>query len=94
MIEAIKIVVEVARLSPFPMGKFGVSFCKKDHVEISPPIFPNITFVPIAEERAVSDTTFAETWALHRAPNENAPLAIMKVAPYRMCGEVLARNMI
>jgi len=42
---------------------------------------PNITFVPMAEARAVSDSTFAETWALHSAPNEKAPAVMRNVAP-------------
>ena len=35
----------------------------------------------IAEERAVSEITFAETCALHSAPNEKAPIAIKNDAP-------------
>jgi hypothetical protein len=40
-----------------------------------------MTFVAIAAERAVSETTFAATCALQRAPKLKAPEAIMKVAP-------------
>jgi hypothetical protein len=40
-----------------------------------------MTTVPIAEARAVSETTLAEAWALHRAPKEKAPDAMIKVAP-------------
>lgn len=74
-------VLLVARLSPFPILKFGASLGKKLHVEIKPPIFPNMTTVPMADARAVSVTTLAEAWALHSAPKEKAPLAMMKVAP-------------
>ncbi len=35
----------------------------------------------MAAEREVSETTFAEPWALHSAPKENAPMAIKNVAP-------------
>jgi hypothetical protein len=42
---------------------------------------PNITFVPMAEARAVSESTFAETWALQSAPKEKAPAVIKNVAP-------------
>jgi hypothetical protein len=35
----------------------------------------------MAAERAVSETTFAATWALQRAPKLKAPLAMRKVAP-------------
>ena len=50
-------------------------------------------YLPIADARAVSDTTLAEPCALHSAPNENAPDAMRKVAPYRTCPSVLAKNM-
>jgi hypothetical protein len=40
-----------------------------------------MTTVPIAEARAVSDTTLAEAWALQSAPKEKAPEAMRKVAP-------------
>jgi hypothetical protein len=50
-------------------------------VAIRPPIFPNMTLVPMALERAVSDTTFALTSALVKDPKANAPEAMMKVAP-------------
>ena len=56
-----RIRLDVARLRPLPMGKLGPSPGKKDQVEIRPPMFPNMTFVPMADERAVSETTFAET---------------------------------
>jgi FtsZ-interacting cell division protein ZipA len=59
----------------------GPSVEMNDQVEMSPPMLPSITFSPIAEERAVSETTFAETWELVRAPKEKAPVVIMKVAP-------------
>ena len=48
---------------------------------INPPIFPIMTVVEIAADRAVSDTTLAEDCALHNAPNENAPNAIRNEAP-------------
>ncbi len=86
------VAVEVARFSPLPMGKFGASVGGKDHVDINPPMFPIMTVVPIAAERAVSDTTFAEDCALQRAPNENAPSAMRKEAPYRECGSSVARK--
>ena len=53
-----------------------------------------MTFVAIADARDVSETTFAETWAFVSAPKEKAPLAMRKVAPYRACESVVARNMI
>lgn len=55
-------------------------------------MLPNMTTVPMAEARAVSDTTFAEACALQRAPNEKAPEAIRKVAPYRTMAARLPRN--
>lgn len=55
-------------------------------------MLPNITFMPIAPDLAVSETTLADTCALQRAPNENAPLVIKKVAPYRTCGLSEAKN--
>jgi hypothetical protein len=50
--------------------------------------------VPIAEDFAVSEITFADTCAAHRAPRGKAPQAIIKVAPYLTILSVLARNMI
>lgn len=88
-----KVVLEVARFSPLPIGKFGASKGKNDHVEINPPILPIMTVVPIAAERAVSDTTLAEDCALHRAPNEKAPRAMRNEAPYRACGSSVPRKM-
>ena len=85
-----KVALEVARFRPLPIGKFGASVGGKDHVEIKPPMLPIITVVPIAAERAVSETTFAEDCALQRAPNENAPSAIRNEAPYRACGSSVA----
>jgi hypothetical protein len=98
--EVMRMTEDVARLSPLPMRKLGASEGKNDHVEISPPMFPNMTFlqelvradvatsiagdltyVPMALDRAVSETTLAATWALQRAPNAKAPDAMMKVAP-------------
>jgi hypothetical protein len=40
-----------------------------------------MTTVPMAEARAVSETTLADACALQSAPNEKAPDAMMKVAP-------------
>lgn len=88
------VVLDVARFNPFPIGKFGASNGRNDQVEINPPIFPIITVVPIAAERAVSDTTLAEDCALHSAPNENAPRAMRNDAPYRAFGSSVARKMI
>ena len=48
---------------------------------ISPPRLPIMTVVDMAADRAVSDITFADDWALHNAPNENAPSAIRNEAP-------------
>ena len=61
---------------------------------IKPPMLPNMTLVPMAELRAVSETTFALTWALQREPNANAPEAMMKVAPYLTAPCSEAKNMI
>jgi hypothetical protein len=61
---------------------------------MSPPTLPNITVVPIAEDLAVSEITFADAWAVHREPKAKAPQAIIKVAPYRTILSSLARNMI
>jgi hypothetical protein len=77
----IKTVVLVAKFNPLPILKFGASNGKKLHVEIRPPIFPSMTTVPIADARAVSETTLADAWALQRAPKEKAPEAIRNVAP-------------
>lgn len=54
-----------------------------------------MTLVPIPAALAVSETRFAETCALVKAPNEKAPDAMMKVAPYRVFVSccVVARNM-
>lgn len=80
-IEQIRMVEEVARFKPLPIWKFGASNGRNDQVEMRPPILPNITTVPIADDRALSDTTFADTWALQRAPKGKAPAAIINVAP-------------
>lgn len=57
-----------------------------------PPILPNMTVVPIAAERAVSDTTFAALCACVSAPKEKAPAAIKNVAAYRAVPLVVARK--
>lgn len=104
-----KVVLDVARFSPLPIGKFGASKerlanfnqqndlidspnGRKDQVDIRPPMFPIITVVPIAADRAVSETTLAEDCALQSAPKENAPRAIRNDAPYRACGFSVARK--
>lgn len=49
-----------ARFNELPIRNLGASNCKKAHVEIKPPMLPIIALKPMAEERAVSETTFAE----------------------------------
>ena len=43
--------------------------------------------------RAVSETTFADTFALLMAPHVNAKPVTRNAAPYRTLASVLARNM-
>lgn len=73
---AIKIVLLVARLRPFPIRKLGASNDKKLHVEMRPPMLPNMTFVPIPAALAVSEIKLAETIEFVKAPKENAPDAM------------------
>lgn len=49
-------------------------------VEIRPPTFPNITFVPIPDDLEVSERRLAETCAFVREPNGKAPEVMRKVA--------------
>lgn len=51
---------------------------------MSPPVFPIITTVAIAEFLAPSEATLMAAQAVHKAPKEKAPIAIMKVAAYRI----------
>ena len=68
----------LTRLSASPSN---IAFSGTITYEIRPPMLPNMTFVPMAVARAVSVRTFAETWALHRAPKEKAPAVMRNVAP-------------
>ena len=52
-----------------------------DQVLIRPPQLPARTTVAIEAPRAVSLVVLAAAHALHMAPNENAPIAMRKVAP-------------
>jgi hypothetical protein len=57
-------------------------------------MLPSITLKATAEDREVSEMTFAETWALGNAPNAKMPHTGKNVAAYRTCGLDVARNML